>query len=152
MRMIFNFSLGINPTNLIAISMASLSFFSAISYGNKSEDCLDRAKLLMKSKSSAKINLVEATHLMYTPAMFGGDIEKSERLLNQTLLIQKSVEDTLLINWATKAEILFAFAQLNIERVNFKLAKEFCLKALKIQPEYDMVLNRLLPVIELGFK
>jgi len=130
--------------------MASLSFFSALSLGGKSQDYLKKALYINNSQRTVKICLVEATHLMFTPAIFGGDKKRAEELLTMAIQLNtlQNNSDSLLISWAGEAEIFAFFAQLYIEKDDYKTAKKYCSQALKLQPEYAFVLYELLPQIK----
>ncbi len=145
-----------NPELAILLSsaygkMASLSFFSALSLGKKSQEYLNKALQMNNAKRSVKICLVEASHFMFTPPLFGGDKKRAKELLDKAVLLNNlEVESkSLLINWAGEAEILARFAQLYFEEEKYQLAREYCNKTLKTQPNNAFIRYELLPQIDL---
>jgi tetratricopeptide (TPR) repeat protein len=127
--------------------LASLSFFKALKYGGDSKDYMLKAQKMADSSMIDRINLVEATHLMFIPQMFGGDKAQAEKLLLDALRLKTAVKDDLL-NWAENAEIYAYLSQLEFEKENFSKAASYSRQALALEPQYYFVLQELQPQIE----
>ncbi len=128
--------------------LASVYFLKAWYYGSLSEKYLDKALESSKMKEDPKLNLVAATHLMFTPQIFGGDKDQAEKLLMAGLNFGLKSENFWLIKWAEKAEFYAYLSQLEIEQDNYNKALFYIKSALKIQPAYSFILNELIPEIE----
>ena len=120
--------------------ISSLSGITAFIHGITAKEYIYEAYEL--NRENPKFMLIAATHLMHTPAAFGGDKDKAEKLLKRAL--QKNGEfkekDDLMLNWAEDAEIYAYLAQLEILRENEKKARKYMDKALELVPEYGFVL------------
>ncbi len=127
--------------------LASISIFKAIWYGSSADDFLKKARLIMTDNNSSKLNLVEATHHIFTPEAFGGDKKRANDLLLKALNKKHDLDDKL-IEWAQPAEIYAYLAQLEIEKENYVEARAYSQKALNIEPHFSFVINELLPVIK----
>ncbi len=134
-----------NAENLALLSASygkksSLSGINAIFWGIKSKNRILEA--FNKDSNNVTVLLTAATHLMHTPAIYGGDKKKAMQLLNKALKLNSKnlTNDKFLIDWAKDAEIYAYIAQIHILENNFELAENYMKKALAIVPDYDFVL------------
>lgn len=118
---------------------SSLSSFKAIYYGIKAKNWIEEA--YEDDSNNPKTLLTAATHLMHTPAMYGGDKEEAKSMLNKSLKINRNFndKDSLMIRWAEDAEVYAYLAQLFILEEKIDSAKIYMKKATDLVPNYGFV-------------
>lgn len=133
-----------SPENIALLSASygkksSLNSLYAIVYGIKAKNRIVDAYNI--DKDNPKVLLIAATHLMHTPAAFGGDKDKAELFLKKALKIlnegYKFKAESVI--WGDKPEILAYLAQLEIIKGNFEEARKYMQDALTIIPDYGFV-------------
>jgi tetratricopeptide (TPR) repeat protein len=112
------------------------AFFFGISAKNTIIDAND------VDSNNTCVMLIAATHLMHTPATFGGDKARARELLMRAMELnaEKATDSSSTrVIWAKDAEIYAYLAQLAILEENKEEALDFMNKALELEPDYGFV-------------
>ncbi len=117
--------------------LSSLSIVKAFYYGLKAKNYIENAYEI--DSNNPKVLMVAATHLMHTPAIYGGDKSKARLLLSKIFNNTEYKSDTK-INWANYAEANAYMAQLEILLDSTDIARKYMKKALEYYPKYGFVL------------
>lgn len=119
--------------------------------GPRSNNAVDDAYDV--SRDNPRVWIIEAIGKMYTPSMFGGDKERSRKLLVKSEKALKNYveSDSLMITWG-KADVYAWLSELSVLEEKFEDARRFADQALDLEPNYGHVLLGIYPRIEAGLK
>jgi tetratricopeptide (TPR) repeat protein len=120
--------------------------FSAMNYGPKAQEAMDKAKQF--GPANPRVYLLDGIGKMYTPAMFGGGLERAERLFQQSQMYfeQERDADAPLIAWG-QAEIFVWIGRLREQKGEYQRAQAAYQRALSIVPNYKWITDKLLPEV-----
>ncbi|MGM0589479.1 MAG: hypothetical protein ACQETE_13745 [Bacteroidota bacterium] len=120
--------------------------FSAMSYGPKAQEAMNKAKQF--GPANPRVYLLDGIGKMYTPAMFGGGLERAERLFQQSQMYfeQERDADPPMIAWG-QAEIFVWIGRLREQKGDYRSAQTAYQQALSIVPNFKWITDKLLPEV-----
>lgn len=127
--------------------MKATGMFSAMRYGPKSEEAIDKA--LELAANNPRVEMINGIGLMYKPALFGGSNQKAIAAFKDAgkYYRQWQPESALHPDWG-HAENYAWLAQAYLEEDQPQKAREAYKQALRIDPDYYWVKQILLPELE----
>lgn len=127
--------------------MKATGVFSAVRYGPKSEDAINRA--LELAPQNPRVVMMNGISLMHKPGMFGGSVEKAINEFKEAAELFKEYDppSNLHPDWGT-AENYAWMAQAYIQQGELQQAKLAYQSALHIDPDYYWVQDVLLPELK----
>ena len=126
--------------------LIGMSPLRAMELGPKASEMMDRA--LARGPDNPRVWLLRGINAMFTPRMWGGGLDKSERYLNKAAeLYGRARPEPPAPAWG-HAEAYVWLGQLRERQKNREAARNAYLKALELQPENQWVRHHLLPALE----
>jgi tetratricopeptide (TPR) repeat protein len=112
--------------------------------GPKSNSYIDKAFKI--NQHSALVWKVQGSSKLYTPAMFGGDVEEAVKAFEKSIALYEKNPDQLTNNWLYIDALAF-LGQAYSKAGDVEKALQTYEKALRIEPEFNWVKYGLLPAI-----
>lgn len=128
--------------------MRHVSVFGAIAQAKRAGDYLERA--LRADSLDPRTALVDGVSRIYRPSAFGGGANRARERLYRAIELRRAYTriDSLTPDWGAEAEIWAWLALVEAREGNSKLAREYAGIALRLQPGYWFVPERVQPEIE----
>lgn len=141
---------GYNPAQLSAYRAAFIGFeiglapYKAPFLGSKS---LTFAQQAVRLDSLNVLGIVQLGNIAYyTPALLGGSKKEALKHYLSALKIMESPDYDRKYNW-NYLNILVTIIQAYIDQNQYEAARKYCIKALKVEPGFDWVKNKLYPQV-----
>ena len=128
--------------------MRHVSVFGAIAQARRAGDCLERA--IRADSLDPRAALVDGVSRIYRPSAFGGGANRARERLYRAIELRRAYTriDSLTPDWGTEAEIWAWLALVEAREGNSETAREYAGIALRVQPGYWFVPERVQPEIE----
>lgn len=128
--------------------LASMRTLKMFYYGARSKAFMEEAHAL--SRGNPKFFMLAGAHMMHTPKLFGGGIERARDFLQRALGYADGWRDTdpLVVRWARPPEIWAHLAQAAVFAGQAPEARRYLGRALDVQPDYGFVIRDIRPQLE----